>query len=383
MTEDPAPGETSTEPATAYDAHATEARWYAEWLRRGYFHAVHGLGPGALLHRDPAAERHRRAPHRPRPGARRSTTSSCGAGGCRGSRRSGSRAPTTPASRPRSWSSASWRRRASTGARSDGRRSSNACGRGRTRYGDRIVEQMQALGDSCDWDRLRFTMDEGLAHAVRVAFVRMYEAGLIYRGERLVNWCPKDTTALSDSEVEHEDVAGELVTFRYQLADGSGHVDVATTRVETMLGDTGHRRAPGRRAIRRAGGEDGPSPVPRRRDPRSSPTRRSTPTFGTGAVKVTPAHDPTDFEIGQRHGLAMRNILDREAAHLNDSAPGGLPRPRPRTRRGRGFARRSTPGPGRRRRDARTCTRWATATGATRRSSPGCPGCSGSSRSNH
>ena len=105
------------------------------------------------------------------------------------------------------------------------------------RYGGRIVEQMQALGNSCDWDRLRFTMDEGLSQAVRVAFVRMYDDGLIYRGERLINWCPKDQTALSDSEVEHEEVDGELVTFRYELADGGedGHVDVATTRVETML----------------------------------------------------------------------------------------------------------------------------------------------------
>src|SRR5207244_1220 len=96
----------------------------------------------------------------------------------------------------------------------------------------------QALGLSCDWDRLRFTMDEGLVRAVRVAFVRLYEEGLIYRGERIINWCPQDTTALSDSEVEYEETEGELVTFRYDLSDGSGHVDVATTRIETMLGDT-------------------------------------------------------------------------------------------------------------------------------------------------
>src|SRR5918999_2186341 len=107
------------------------------------------------------------------------------------------------------------------------------------RYGGRIVEQMKRLGNSCDWDRLRFTMDEGLRHAVRVAFVRLYDDGLIYRGERIINWCPRDQTALSDSEVEHDEVEGELVTFRYELSDGSGHVDVATTRIETMLGDTG------------------------------------------------------------------------------------------------------------------------------------------------
>src|SRR5204862_3032658 len=105
------------------------------------------------------------------------------------------------------------------------------------RYGDRIVEQMQALGNSCDWDRLRFTMDEGLSRAVRVAFVRMYDDGLIYRGQRIINWCPRARTALSDSEVDHEEVEGELVTFRYELIDGSGQSDVATTRGETMLGD--------------------------------------------------------------------------------------------------------------------------------------------------
>src|SRR3990170_4262340 len=99
-------------------------------------------------------------------------------------------------------------------------------------YGGEIVEQMKALGNSCDWDRLRFTMDEGLSRAVRVAFVRMYEDGLIYRGERLINWCPNDQTGLSDSEVEHEEVDGELVTFRYQLSEGGGFIEVATTRLE-------------------------------------------------------------------------------------------------------------------------------------------------------
>jgi valyl-tRNA synthetase len=107
------------------------------------------------------------------------------------------------------------------------------------RYGGEIVGQMKRLGTSLDWQRERFTMDEGLSRAVRVAFVRMYDAGLIYRGERLVNWCPTDRTGLSDSEVEHVEVEGELVTFRYPLSDGSGSIEVATTRVETMLGDTG------------------------------------------------------------------------------------------------------------------------------------------------
>ncbi len=186
-------------------------------------------------------------------------------------------------------------------------------------YGDRIVEQMQALGNSCDWSRLRFTMDDGLANAVRVAFVRLYEGGLIYRGERLVNWCPKDTTSLSDSEVEHEDVAGELVTFAYPLSDRSGEIDVATTRVETMLGDTGiavhpdderYRSLVGKTVRHPFTGEDLPIVADEAVDR----------TFGTGAVKVTPAHDPTDFEIGRRHGMPLVNILDREA-HVVAPAP--------------------------------------------------------------
>src|SRR5438552_1936220 len=176
-----------------------------------------------------------------------------------------------------------------------------------------------ALGNSCDWSRLRFTMDEGLARAVRVAFVRMYEDGLIYRGERIINWCPRDETALSDSEVEHEDVDGELVTFRSDLADGSGHVDVATTRVETMLGDTGiavhpkddrYRTLMGKRVRHPFTGEELPIVADDAVDP----------SFGTGAVKVTPAHDPTDFEIGQRQGLPLRNVLTSKA-QISDAAP--------------------------------------------------------------
>ena len=183
------------------------------------------------------------------------------------------------------------------------------------RYGGRIVEQMRALGNSCDWSRLRFTMDEGLAHAVRVAFVRMYEAGLIYRGERIINWCPKDGTALSDSEVEHEDVDGELVTFRYQLADGSGSIDVATTRIETMLGDTGVAVHPADARYRSVVGKQVRHPFTGAELPIVADDAVDM-TFGT----VTPAHDPTDFEIGQRHGLATVNILDAWA-HISDAAP--------------------------------------------------------------
>src|SRR6266508_806887 len=176
------------------------------------------------------------------------------------------------------------------------------------------------MGQSLDWSRLRFTMDEGLARAVRVAFIRMYEDGLIYRGERIINWCPRDSTALSDSEVEHVEVEGELVTFRYDLADGSGQIDVATTRIETMLGDTGiavhpdddrYRGLVGKAVRHPLTGQDLPIVADDAVDP----------SFGTGAVKVTPAHDPTDFEIGQRHGLPAVNILTADA-HISDAAPG-------------------------------------------------------------
>jgi valyl-tRNA synthetase len=187
------------------------------------------------------------------------------------------------------------------------------------RYGDRIVEQLKRLGVSCDWSRLRFTMDEGLSRAVRVAFVRMYEDGLIYRGERLVNWCPKDRTGISDSEVQYEDVAGELVTFRYPLSDGSGRIDVATTRLETMLGDTGVAVHPdddrygafvGRTVRHPFDGRDLPIVADRAVDPE----------FGTGAVKVTPAHDPNDFDIAARTGLPLMNILNPDAT-LADVVP--------------------------------------------------------------
>src|SRR4051812_38892801 len=198
------------------------------------------------------------------------------------------------------------------------------------RYGGRIVEQMQALGNSCDWDRLRFTMDEGLSRAVRVAFVRMYDDGLIYRGERIINWCPRDRTALSDSEVEHEEVDGELVTFRYLLSDGPAdggerdpgaaeHIDVATTRVETMLGDTGVAVHPaderyaalvGRTVRHPFDGQDLPIVADEAVDP----------SFGTGAVKITPAHDPTDYEIAERAGLPRLNILNADAT-VADTAP--------------------------------------------------------------
>ena len=186
-------------------------------------------------------------------------------------------------------------------------------------YGGQIVEQIKRMGASCDWERQRFTMDEGLSRAVRVAFVRMYEAGLIYRGERLVNWCPTDRTGLSDSEIEHEEVAGELITFRYPLTDGTGSIEVATTRVETMLGDTGIAVHPGDDRYAAVVGRTVTHPFDGREIPIVA-DHHVDRDFGTGAVKVTPAHDPNDFEIAVRTGLSLMNILGPDAT-LNDAVP--------------------------------------------------------------
>ncbi|HEX5950985.1 MAG TPA: valine--tRNA ligase, partial [Actinomycetota bacterium] len=179
-------------------------------------------------------------------------------------------------------------------------------------YGGEIVGQIKRMGASLDWERERFTMDEGLSLAVRTAFVRWYEQGLIYRGERLVNWCPTDQTGLSDSEVEHEEVDGELVTFRYPLSDGTGFVEVATTRIETMLGDTGIAVHPNDGRYRDLVGRTVRHPFDGRDIPIVADDAVD-PAFGTGAVKVTPAHDQTDFDIAQRTGLPPLNIFDAEA----------------------------------------------------------------------
>ncbi|MGH2739351.1 MAG: valine--tRNA ligase [Actinomycetota bacterium] len=186
------------------------------------------------------------------------------------------------------------------------------------RYGGMIVEQMKRLGNSCDWDRLRFTMDEGLQHAVRVAFVRLYEDGLIYRGERIINWCPTDQTALSDSEVEHEEVDGELIRVRYPVKEG-GDIEIATTRVETMLADTGVAVHPADPRYVDLVGKTALLPIVGRELPIVA-DEAIDPEFGSGALKVTPGHDQTDFEIAERHGLPTINVLNADAT-LNEEAP--------------------------------------------------------------
>jgi valyl-tRNA synthetase len=175
-------------------------------------------------------------------------------------------------------------------------------------YGGKILDQMKRLGDGVDWSRERFTMDEGLSRAVQTMFKRLYDDGLVYRAERIINWCPRCMTALSDIEVDHSDDDGELVSIRY--GDGDDSIVVATTRAETMLGDTAVAVHPDDERYAHLVGTEVELPLTGRRIPIVADAHVD-PEFGTGAVKVTPAHDPNDFEIGKRHGLPMPTIMDQ------------------------------------------------------------------------
>jgi valyl-tRNA synthetase len=180
------------------------------------------------------------------------------------------------------------------------------------RSGNRITEQMRRMGFSPDWDRERFTMDEGLSQAVRKVFVDLYHEGLIYRGNRIINWCPRCHTAISNIEVEFEDEVGELSYINYPFADGEGHITVATTRPETMLGDTAVAVHSDDERYREAIGKTVLLPLLDREIPIIADEAVEME-FGTGAVKVTPAHDPLDFEIAQRHDLEALQVIDTEA----------------------------------------------------------------------
>lgn len=180
--------------------------------------------------------------------------------------------------------------------------------------GGTILQQLKRLGASCDWDRLRFTMDEGLSKAVREVFVRLYEEGLIYRGERLINWCPRCLTALSDIEVEHEETKGKLYHIRYPLAeDSSTTLVIATTRPETMLGDTAVAVHPDDPRYRHLIGKNIRLPLTTRDIPIVGDSILVDREFGTGAVKITPAHDFNDFLAGERHALPRLSIFDAHA----------------------------------------------------------------------
>ena len=179
-------------------------------------------------------------------------------------------------------------------------------------YGGRIVEQLKKLGSSCDWERERFTMDEGCSKAVREVFVNLYNKGLIYKGHRIINWCPHCATALSDAEVEYETQPGKLWHIRYPLADGSGDLVVATTRPETFMGDTGVAVNPNDERYKHLIGKTCILPIMNREIPIFGDEYVDME-FGTGCVKVTPCHDPNDFEMGQRHNLEQILVFNEDA----------------------------------------------------------------------
>ncbi len=184
-------------------------------------------------------------------------------------------------------------------------------------YGGRIVEQLKKLGSSCDWSRERFTMDEGCSRAVKEVFVKYYEKGLIYRGERIVNWCPHCKTTLSDAEVNYEDQAGHFWHLRYPFKDRSGYVELATTRPETLLGDTAVAVNPNDERYKDIVGKTLILPLVGREIPVVADDYVEMD-FGTGVVKITPAHDPNDFEVGKRHDLPIINVMTDDAKITED-----------------------------------------------------------------
>ena len=194
------------------------------------------------------------------------------------------------------------------------------------KYGNRIVEQQKKMGASCDWSRSRFTMDEGCSKAVRETFCELYDKGLIYKGSRIINWCPHCLTALSDAEVEYVDKPGHLWYIRYPLADGSGDIVVATTRPETMMGDTGVAVNPEDEKFKHLIGKKCILPIMNREIPIVGDEYCEIG-FGTGAVKMTPAHDPNDFEVGLRHNLeVIRVIADDGTINENGGPYNGMDR---------------------------------------------------------
>src|SRR5512136_859257 len=311
----------STELSKAYDHHEVEARWYRTWLDRGYFHAD-------------AADRSRPAFSIVLPPP--NVTGSLHLGHAltatiqdiliRWKRMSGFNVLWLPGTDHAGIATQMVVEKDLQ--RTEGK-SRHDLGReeflGRVwawkeQYGSRIGVQHQALGASLDWKRERFTMDEGLSRAVREVFVRLWEEGLVYRAKKLINWCPRCHTALSDLEVNHEENhQGELWSFAYPLIDGTGEIVVATTRPETMLGDTAVAVHPDDERYRALVGRTVRHPILGREIPIVADAILVDPTFGTGAVKVTPAHDFNDFEVGKRHGLEFVNILELDG-RLNAAA---------------------------------------------------------------
>ncbi|MBQ2805760.1 MAG: valine--tRNA ligase [Clostridia bacterium] len=184
-------------------------------------------------------------------------------------------------------------------------------------YGGRIISQLKKMGSSCDWSRERFTLDEGCSEAVKTVFVKLYDKGLIYRGNRIINWCPKCLTSISDAEVEYEDQAGHFWHIRYPFKDGSGYLEVATTRPETLLGDTAVAVNPNDERYKDMVGKMLILPLVGREIPVIADDYVEAD-FGTGCVKITPAHDPNDFEVGARHNLPVINVMTDDAKITED-----------------------------------------------------------------
>ena len=185
-------------------------------------------------------------------------------------------------------------------------------------YGGRICDQLKKLGSSCDWERERFTLDEGCSKAVKEVFVKLYEKGLIYRGERIINWCPHCCTSISDAEVEFSEQEGNFWHIRYPIKDSDEYVEIATTRPETLLGDTAVAVNPNDERYKNIVGKMLILPIVGREIPVVADDYVEM-NFGTGCVKITPAHDPNDFEVGLRHNLPVINVMD-DTAHMNENA---------------------------------------------------------------
>jgi len=188
----------------------------------------------------------------------------------------------------------------------------------KAKYGGRIIEQLKKMGSSCDWERERFTLDEGCSKAVNEVFVNLYNKGLIYRGERIINWCPVCKTSISDAEVEYSEQDGFFWHIKYPLSDGSGYLELATTRPETMLGDTAVAVNPNDERYKHLVGKTLTLPIVNKEIPIVADDYVEMD-FGTGVVKITPAHDPNDFEVGLRHNLPIINVMNEDAT-MNELA---------------------------------------------------------------
>ena len=188
----------------------------------------------------------------------------------------------------------------------------------KNQYGGTIIKQLKTLGCSCDWEKERFTLDAGLSDAVKKVFIDLYDKGYIYRGNRMINWCPVSRTALSDEEVIYKEVNGFFYHFKYPLTDGSGYLEIATTRPETMLGDSAVAVNPNDDRYKELIGKTINLPLTDRVIPIVA-DEHADPEFGTGCVKITPAHDPNDFALSKRHGLPVINVMNADAT-MNEAA---------------------------------------------------------------